>query len=160
MCVSPQGFVFTSMGMSVYDEGHELNYMHYGGVISGVDPSRGAVSLWAPTYGGWGRGSIINLGEASGGVYDAAKTFLFERNVQKSHTAMVSGTTGKGWAVAVDTADNTALRCFCIVLPCSVCTVGSGSGGRDGDGGVVVVVAVCDNGSHCMVRSAAGASSR
>ena len=80
--------MFNSMGAAVFDD-LAASWAHYGGVISGVDSVTGNVRLWAPSYGRFARGAIINLGQGSGGNYDINKNFIAEVNVQKTHTALV-----------------------------------------------------------------------
>lgn len=81
------GFTFSgSLGASVWSD-NSAWWASYGGIISGV--SRGRVHLWAPSFAQYGRGYIINLGAGHGGEYDSQNRWVGERNVQKSHSAMV-----------------------------------------------------------------------
>ena len=84
-----QGFIFHSQGAALFDD-FSQEWIAHGGLISGVDLARGVVRLWAPNMDTFGRGSIINLGQGSGGLYDSSLNFVREQNVQKTHTAMVS----------------------------------------------------------------------
>jgi cysteine-rich repeat protein len=47
----------------------------------------GKVRLWAPTYGCFARGALINLGGAQGALFDSDRKYLGEKNVQLSHRA-------------------------------------------------------------------------
>ncbi len=107
--------MFSSQGASIFDD-EAASWAHYGGIISGIDSNTGRVRLWAPSYSMFGRGAIINLGQGSGGLYDSRKVFIAEKNVQKTHTALVR--------VAVLVASSSV--CF------TVCTSWPGTGSRVG----------------------------
>jgi hypothetical protein len=83
-----QGFIFHSQGAALFED-YSHDWISHGGLVSGVDFNRSVVRLWAPNMDRFGRGAIINLGMGLGGLYNAAKVFVREQFVQRSHTAMV-----------------------------------------------------------------------
>ena len=76
------GQVFTALGSAINGD-YQQRY-RWGGILAGMNSTH--VRVIAPSFGRFGRGSGVNLGQGAGAVYaEGAADLLGEKNTQHSH---------------------------------------------------------------------------